>query len=456
MVQTIKPIAITSLLLVLAGCSSKPDVTYRPKLTCSVFDKQQVVERCGADAYLAVREQELRKASEQAGFNIDLQSLYTIRDPENPNKTIPSNQEVSNANYAGQQLVILPDQPLFKSGSGDIADQDARDKLTRFFKSYLDTLDTQTQIVVVGHTDAVGDKQSNQKLSELRAKTIADIMFDLTLEGTTIYSVQYRGMGESNPIAPNNTVKGRNTNRRVEIIEIHNPEADLYTRYKVMDIRDAVSTSNPAYFTLTLPKPARKTTRRKVVDRNPLKLHGELTDGQTSGAALTARLGEKADTSVFSFFRKAVASPVTDSCVNLPAPTKSNIVGKRIAHAQSIPLLYGTHWVSRADGKNTLIVLGPVQIRAEDLMATVEPEMSFWLDYRDPNSEPSYQYPMLVQTEGGDDKVLYRLYPKEDNAHLVCADLIFSTTGDNKTDFAELYYRSGDALYRKEFQLTFR
>ncbi len=70
------------------------------------------------------------------------------------------------------------------------------------------------KIIVIGHTDSIGSFEHNQRLSENRAKTVVDILKD----GIDEENISYDGQAFTDPIAPNNTKKGRAKNRRVEII----------------------------------------------------------------------------------------------------------------------------------------------------------------------------------------------------------------------------------------------
>ncbi|HIF5961068.1 TPA: OmpA family protein, partial [Vibrio parahaemolyticus] len=72
----------------------------------------------------------------------------------------------------------------------------------------------QARAVIVGHTDSTGTETYNQALSERRAKTVAVQLVDL---GVTQEQLEWRGEGESNPIADNATAEGRTQNRRVEV-----------------------------------------------------------------------------------------------------------------------------------------------------------------------------------------------------------------------------------------------
>ncbi|MCC6335044.1 MAG: OmpA family protein [Myxococcales bacterium] len=71
------------------------------------------------------------------------------------------------------------------------------------------------RVRVEGHTDNRGKKEANQKLSEDRARAVADYLIAQGIEAARIESVGY---GDSKPIAPNLTARGRELNRRVEFI----------------------------------------------------------------------------------------------------------------------------------------------------------------------------------------------------------------------------------------------
>jgi OOP family OmpA-OmpF porin len=71
------------------------------------------------------------------------------------------------------------------------------------------------RIRVEGHTDNKGDKAKNQKLSEDRARSVADYLIAQGIDKSRLESVGY---GDTRPVAPNLTARGRELNRRVEFI----------------------------------------------------------------------------------------------------------------------------------------------------------------------------------------------------------------------------------------------
>jgi len=71
-----------------------------------------------------------------------------------------------------------------------------------------------TNILVEGDTDNSGTEEYNQQLSERRAQSVANYLMGLGVTGARISTV---GLGELNPIASNDSVEGRQQNRRVEV-----------------------------------------------------------------------------------------------------------------------------------------------------------------------------------------------------------------------------------------------
>lgn len=69
-------------------------------------------------------------------------------------------------------------------------------------------------IELSGHTDNVGGKDYNQKLSEARAKAVADYLISKDIDKNRI---TYKGYGMERPVADNKTDAGRAQNRRTEL-----------------------------------------------------------------------------------------------------------------------------------------------------------------------------------------------------------------------------------------------
>ncbi len=83
------------------------------------------------------------------------------------------------------------------------------DKLAKILNKYPDT-----NILVVGYTDATGKEDYNMKLSDQRAKSVVDYTSSQGVDGKRF---TYKGLGPQEPVASNDTPDGRQQNRRVEI-----------------------------------------------------------------------------------------------------------------------------------------------------------------------------------------------------------------------------------------------
>jgi outer membrane protein OmpA-like peptidoglycan-associated protein len=68
---------------------------------------------------------------------------------------------------------------------------------------------------VLGHTADVGPGDGSE-LSQRRADAVADVLL-AALAGLPL-TVEAKGLGESQPVAPNDTEENRSRNRRVEIV----------------------------------------------------------------------------------------------------------------------------------------------------------------------------------------------------------------------------------------------
>jgi outer membrane protein OmpA-like peptidoglycan-associated protein len=86
----------------------------------------------------------------------------------------------------------------------------ALDNVVRFLREH-----PERSIVIEGFTDSTGSSELNRYLSERRAQAVRNA---LVLAGIDAARIEARGLGASFPIASNDTIAGRQLNRRVEIL----------------------------------------------------------------------------------------------------------------------------------------------------------------------------------------------------------------------------------------------
>jgi outer membrane protein OmpA-like peptidoglycan-associated protein len=109
-------------------------------------------------------------------------------------------------------LVVTMADILFASGKYELS-QDANLKLARLSGVIL--AHPGLKLRIEGYTDSTGTEDFNLKLSGQRADTVRSFLVGQGLKPDDVTSA---GMGQTNPVASNDTTAGRQQNRRVEII----------------------------------------------------------------------------------------------------------------------------------------------------------------------------------------------------------------------------------------------
>jgi outer membrane protein OmpA-like peptidoglycan-associated protein len=102
---------------------------------------------------------------------------------------------------------------LFETGKATLK-QELKENLAAI-GAILQSLLTESEVIVEGHTDNVGSADYNQKLSEQRAAAVMQYLIERGIEATRLESVGY---GLTKPVADNGTEEGRAKNRRVELV----------------------------------------------------------------------------------------------------------------------------------------------------------------------------------------------------------------------------------------------
>ena len=113
---------------------------------------------------------------------------------------------------------------LFDVGASNLrpAAQSNTSQLAKILIKYKDT-----NILIEGHTDSTGSEKMNMALSEDRAASVSRQLKSQGVVGGRITTVGY---GESQPVADNGTMEGRQENRRVEVAIFANDKLKLAAR----------------------------------------------------------------------------------------------------------------------------------------------------------------------------------------------------------------------------------
>lgn len=140
--------------------------------------------------------------SPQTGFGAAIDNVVVLAEPAVSLDIRETEQEIR---------IQLGAEVLFDTGRFNLKPA-ATEALQRAAKLLAQQPDA--PVVIEGHTDSAGTAQSNQVLSENRAAAVRDW---LIANGVRAARVTAKGLGQSAPVASNDTPAGRQKNRRVEI-----------------------------------------------------------------------------------------------------------------------------------------------------------------------------------------------------------------------------------------------
>ena len=116
------------------------------------------------------------------------------------------------ARQTDQGMVVTLSNVLFSTGKATLQPGANLqiDRLAAYLKDH-----PKQRVLIEGNTDNTGSADLNQRLSGLRAQAVAQA---LELRGVQTDQYQTIGLGESYPVAGNDTSAGRQQNRRVDVV----------------------------------------------------------------------------------------------------------------------------------------------------------------------------------------------------------------------------------------------
>jgi len=167
----------------------------------------------------AQSETETAKANEASASNeatrARIQALEALRERDAARQSLyVSLSEILETRREARGLIVNLSDVLFDTGQATLK-PGAREKLSKLAGILL-AYPGAYRIEIEGHTDSVGSDVSNLRLSQGRADSVHDYLLHSGLKPDRMMTA--RGLGESTPVASNDTAAGRQVNRRVEII----------------------------------------------------------------------------------------------------------------------------------------------------------------------------------------------------------------------------------------------
>ncbi|MHB9796477.1 OmpA family protein [Pseudomonas sp. MT3] len=329
------------------------------------------------------------------------------------------------------------------------------------------------KILVVGHTDATGSAEFNQRLSEQRARAVGGILAEVGIPASDIY---YQGAGASRPLADNASESGRAKNRRVEMTEVDSQQ--------LLVERVRAERNNPKYLAhgtarpaaaKPADKPARAPARPAPLPVPQVQPEETVEAAPSSGISLpgkggidfggspvfsttsTLAQGIQPKASTFSLIAPAYAAVPASSCIgDMPrseGEVKNLASGAPLGEPETtdyLPGMNGRPWGKVVNGHVALV--GPVSILRENALVVAQPEMQFIANYKAGGKKQSAKFPGVANAYEGEDKVLYRVFAADPaTSPVTCMDIVFDKRSGAASG-GEIYYPKQGQAYVANFQ----
>lgn len=202
-------VGMSAAALLASGCATSPDGSYEYQKT-GLGALGGAVLGAGAGALIGGKSHRGRNAAIGGLTGAVVGGAvgnYMDRQAAALKKSMPEAEVIRDGDKV---YVALPSGILFDLGK-DALKPDAKQSLS---KAVPTLRDSQTTIMIEGHTDSTGSDAINQPLSERRANRVRDF---LVSQGVAASKMAAIGYGSSRPAVPNDTEANRALNRRVQI-----------------------------------------------------------------------------------------------------------------------------------------------------------------------------------------------------------------------------------------------
>jgi outer membrane protein OmpA-like peptidoglycan-associated protein len=178
------------------------------------FENDARIAASGAEADRLKQENEAQKAASQAALDKAAKQKAELEAEKTELRTELLNQfkAVLQTRDTARGLIVNMSDVLFDTGKHSLRPL-AREKLAKV--AGIVSGHPGLRLDVEGHTDSIGGDHYNQRLSEERGGAVRDYLMQ---EGMQAASVTAKGFGKTQPVASNDTAKGRQENRRVELV----------------------------------------------------------------------------------------------------------------------------------------------------------------------------------------------------------------------------------------------
>jgi len=420
---------------------------------------------CFAGSVWQSKMQALNKIAQDEHLKIEVQTLTT---------QVPIDK--ADNNDVGV-VALVQDEGMFSPGSSRLTPTGKvqAQKLAQAFaqKTGDSSEDAQRRFLVVGHTDSTGNASSNLTLSEQRAREVGKVLQDAGISPNRIF---YQGAGSSRPVANNETVDGRTSNRRVEISDMKSEEVlvkrvqaessnakyAVYSTGSQKNPATPAKTSGKSKETVVASAPV-KTLESTTVIAAPVKAR-EVSASKAlvdfggvpavNEQSVTANIKPKSGG--FTMVSTAQASELPIRSCEADAPRETGRVlslatGKPLVEHQTRDYLAGYNnrvWVNSVNGN--LLTISPVSILKENAAVDKQPILEVVKNYDGGNRTSLKAIQGVANTYEGETQVLYRVFAQDPKAPVSCIDVVFEKNQPLATK-GQVFYPRGQSAYVAEF-----
>lgn len=372
-----------------------------------------------------------------------------------------------------EQFAFAADEPTANA-------QQFYNQLAAQWKASAKYLSVSKKILIVGHTDDIGDTRYNMNLSERRARAIGKIFANAGFPSSNLY---YQGAGEVLPIASNETSDGRAKNRRVEIAELSDAEAlRLYETsrrapvalYRYEEKKTAQPSLNsrvnstPQATSPSQTGPKENPSRPGAIPAAPVTTESAPPRSYTSidfgGVPYTSQRAtlniSKDDNkkSAFSFISHARANDInalSDCTKDRPRSIGAIKTLDTGAPQNRRPTDYmqgidGRTWYGTTN--NNAIVFDYVYVLRDNGESPAPPKMKAYEKYNNnPNQKPSIETVPSVNSYLVGNGVLYRVFPAESTG-FKCLDILLPFKGQGRADQGLIVYNKKSGTFVADYK----
>lgn len=334
------------------------------------------------------------------------------------------------------------------------------------------------RILLIGHTDDTGDTNFNAKLSENRARAVAQIFEKAGISSSQLY---YQGAGETMPMADNATEQGRAKNRRVEIVDLTDEDSfDLYLQnkrpntqyYRPVIAQQQKSTpkveSKPKAVVKATTKEQKPEVKQetKVVKKAQTQTKAKTNLAEfidfggkpLSSMKYVADIGNlKQQTSSFSLITEARASDISKiATCELDRPRNTGLVrtlkdDKEYNTNDFKTGLFNNSWSGYAN--NHLIALSNVAVLKDSATPAHKPKFMIYREYITQGnklSKPDFITEPDVNVYQGEKALLFRVF---NNGPIKCMDLVVPNENPWTSPQSLIVYEKDNDYFGRVFKL---